>query len=170
MKRILSLITVFTLLFTACEGDPGPQGPPGFNGQDGLDGVNFVGQSFERTINFTSTNDYIVDIEIPLDIELLETDMVLVYRFLGQIDGFDVWKPLPETVYTDDGGEFQYNFEHNYDFVTIYLNAPATFDFNSLLDEDRLDQIFRIVVLPVDFVNSTDIDLNNYNDVVQYLQ
>ncbi len=167
MKRILSLITVFTLLFTACEGDPGPQGPPGLNGQDG---VNFVGQSFERTINFTSTNDYIVDIEIPLDIELLETDMVLVYRFLGQIDGFDVWKPLPETVYTDDGGEFQYNFEHNYDFVTIYLNAPSTFDFNSLLDEDRLDQIFRIVVLPVDFVNSTDIDLNNYNDVVQYLQ
>lgn len=167
MKRILSIITVFTLLLTACEGDPGPPGPPGQNGQNG---VNFVGQSFERNINFTSTNNYIVDLEIPLDIELLETDMVLVYRFLGQIDGFDVWKPLPETVYTDNGSEFQYNFEHNYDFVTIYLDAPSTFDFNSLLDEDRLDQIFRIVVLPVDFINSYDININNYDDVSQYVQ
>ncbi|MHA7844477.1 MAG: dihydrolipoamide dehydrogenase [Winogradskyella sp.] len=167
MKRILSFITVFALLLTACEGDPGPPGPPGQNGQNG---VNFVGQSFERNINFTSTNNYIVDLEIPLDIELLETDMVLVYRFLGQIDGFDVWKPLPETVYTDNGGEFQYNFEHNYDFVTIYLDAPSTFDFNSLLDEDRLDQIFRIVVLPVDFINSYDININNYDDVSQYVQ
>jgi len=164
MKHILSLITVFTLLFTACEGDPGPQGP------QGAQGTYIVGQSFERTVNFTSTNDYTVGLEIPLDIELFETDMVLVYRFLGQVDGFDVWKPLPETVYDENGGEFQYNFEHNYDIVTIYLDAPSTFDFDSLLDEDRLDQIFRIVILPVDFVNSTDLDLNNYNDVVQYVQ
>ncbi len=39
MKRILSLITVFTLLFTACEGDPGPQGPQGPPGQTGATGI-----------------------------------------------------------------------------------------------------------------------------------
>ncbi|MCB0398981.1 MAG: dihydrolipoamide dehydrogenase [Winogradskyella sp.] len=164
MRKITFLLFSLTFLLTACEGDPGPQGPPGQNG------VNFVGQSFERTINFTSTNDYTVGLEIPLDIELFETDMVLVYRFLGQVDGFDVWRPLPETVYTDDGGEFQYNFEHNYDFVTIYIDAPSTFNFDSLLDEDRLDQIFRIVILPVDFINSNNIDVDNFNDVVQYVQ
>ncbi|APY07358.1 hypothetical protein BWZ20_03155 [Winogradskyella sp. J14-2] len=167
MKHILSLITVFTLLFTACEGDPGPPGPPGLPGQNG---VNFVGQSFERTINFTSTNDYGVGLEIPLDIELLETDMVLVYRFLGQVDGFDVWRPLPETIYTSGGGEFQYNFEHNYDFVTIYLDAAPEFNFDLLLDEDRLDQTFRIVILPVDFINSNDINVNSFYDVAQYIQ
>jgi len=50
MKRILSFMTVFALLLTACEGDPGPPGPPGFDGQDG---VNIVGQAFEIVLDFT---------------------------------------------------------------------------------------------------------------------
>ncbi len=161
MKRILSFITLFTLLLTACEGD---QGPPGENG------VNFVGQSFEKTINFTSTNNYQQTLEVPLNIELLESDMVLVYRLVNQIDGYDVWKILPETVYIENGEEFQYNFEHNFDFVTIYIDAPSTFDFNSLLDSESLDQTFRVVILPVDFINSNNIDTTNYNDVIQYVQ
>lgn len=164
MKRILSFISVFALLLTACEG---PQGPPGFDGQNG---VVIVGQSFERTINFTSTNNYQESIEIPTDIDLLETDMVLVYRLVDQIDGFDVWKLLPEIVYAENGGEFQYSFEHNFDFVTIYIDAPTTFDFNSLSDDERLGQTFRIVVLPVDFVNSSNLDITNYDDVLQYVQ
>ena len=166
MKRILSFISVFALLLTACEGDPGPQGPPGFDGQDG---VNFVGQSFERTLNFTSTNNFQETVEVPLNIELLESDMVLVYRLVDVIDGFDVWKLLPETIYTNDGGEFQYNFEHNFDFVTIYIDAPSTFNFNSLLDGDRLNQTFRVVILPIDFINSTNLDINDYNAVMEFL-
>ena len=166
MKRILSFISVFALLLTACEGDPGPQGPPGFDGQDG---VNFVGQSFERTLNFTSTNNFQETVEVPLNIELLESDMVLVYRLVDVIDGFDVWKLLPETIYTNDGGEFQYNFEHNFDFVTIYIDAPSTFNFNSLLDGDRLNQTFRVVILPIDFIISTNLDINDYNAVMEFL-
>lgn len=165
MKRILSLITLFTLLFTACEGDPGPQGP------QGPQGTYIVGQSFERTVNFTNANGYLAEIEIPLDIDLLESDMVLVYRLVGvDNDGFDVWRPLPEIVYTANGDEFQYNFDHNFDFVDLYLYAPPSFDLGSVSELDRLEQIFRIVILPVDFVNSINIDINNYNDVVQYIQ
>ncbi len=167
MKRILTLISVFTLLFTACEG---PQGPPGFDGFDGQDGVNFVGQSFERVIDFSTDNDYQETLEIPIDIELLESDMVLVYRLVDVVDDFDVWKLLPETVFTDNGGFFQYDFEHNFDFVTIFIDAPSTFNFNDLLPSDTDGQTFRIVILPVDFINSINLNLNDFNSVMNYVK
>ncbi|WP_340155640.1 dihydrolipoamide dehydrogenase [uncultured Winogradskyella sp.] len=170
MKKLLSFITVFTLLLTSCTGEQGPPGFDGYDGQDGLDGVNFVGQSFERTIHFTSANNYQESIEIPIDVALEETDMVLVYHLRGQLDGFDIWKSLPETIYINSTEQFQYNFEHNYDFVTIFIESHPTFDFNLLLDDERFDQTFRIVVLPVDFVNSSNLDVNNYDDVMQYIQ
>ena len=169
MKRILSFITVFALLLTACTGDPGPPGFDGQNGQDGQDGVNIVGQSFERTIDFLAP-DYQESIEIPLDIDLLESDMVLVYHLKGQVDGYDVWKSLPETVYISAGEEFQYNFEHNFDFVTIYIESHPTFDYSLLLDDERINQTFRIVVLPVDFVNSSNVDINDYDAVMDLIQ
>ena len=151
----------------SCEG---PQGPQGFDGFDGQNGVNFVGQSFERTISFTTTNNYQESVEVPLDIELFESDMVLVYHLRGQIDGFDVWKALPETIYINATEEFQYNFEHNFDFITIFIESHPTFDFNLLTDNERINQTFRIVVLPVDFINSKNIDVNNYNDIKQYVK
>ncbi|WP_400079207.1 collagen-like protein [Winogradskyella sp. R77965] len=172
MKRILSFITVFTLLLTACEG---PQGPPGFDGFDGQDGqngqngVNFVGQSFESTIDFTAP-DYAVSIEVPLDIDLIESDMVLVYHLKDVVDEYDVWKPLPETVYVNSGEEFQYNFEHNFDFVTIFIESHPEFDFNQLFEDETLGQTFRIVILPVDFVNSSNLDINDFNAVMEVVQ
>lgn len=158
MKKIASFFLLATVLFLSCEG---PEGPPG---QDG-----FVGQSFERTLNLLPTNNFQQTVEIPLSIELFETDMVLVYRFLGQVDGYDVWKLLPETVYTNSG-EFQYGFEHNFDYVTIFMDFSSGFNFNDLFPSDNQNQIFRIVVLPVDFVNSSNIDINNYNQVMEFVQ
>ncbi|WP_407557578.1 dihydrolipoamide dehydrogenase [Winogradskyella sp. 4-2091] len=164
MRHILSIITVFALLLTSCTGE---QGPPGF---DGYDGVNITGQSFERTIDFTFNNSYQETVEIPLDIDLYESDMVLVYHLRGQVDGYDVWKALPETVYVNSTEEFQYDFEHNFDFVTIFIESHPTFDFNLLLDEERINQTFRIVVLPVDFVNSSNLDINDYDAVMEFVE
>lgn len=166
MKKITFILFSFVFLLTACEGDPGPQGPPGLPGEDGL---YLVGQSFERVMDFTSANNYQETVEIPLSIDLYESDMVLVYHLRGQIDGYDVWKLLPETIYTNSG-EFQYNFEHNFDFVTIFMDFSSTFNFIDLLSGDTLNQIFRIVVLPVDLVNSNNIDLTNYSEVMEFVQ
>ena len=160
MKKIASFFLFATVLFLSCEG---PEGPPG------QDGLYIVGQSFERTLNLLPTNNFQQTVEIPLSIELFETDMVLVYRFLGQVDGYDVWKLLPETVYTNSG-EFQYGFEHNFDYVTIFMDFSSGFNFNDLFPSDNQNQIFRIVVLPVDFVNSSNIDINNYNQVMEFVQ
>ena len=45
MKRTLSIITLFSILLTACVGDPGP---PGFDGLDGQDGGLIVADAFTR--------------------------------------------------------------------------------------------------------------------------
>ena len=161
MKRTFSVITLFSILLTACVGDPGPPGE---------DGVNIVGQSFEETIDLVAP-DYRADFEIPLNIVLNEDDMVLVYHLIRKDnDDFNIWRLLPDTVYTATGEEFQYNFEHNFDFVGIFIEAPSTFDFNSLLSGDTLGQTFRVVILPVDFINSSNLDLTNYNTVMEYVQ
>ena len=166
MKKITFLLLSLTFILTACEGDPGPPGP------QGPTGTYIVGQSFENDIpiNFTSTNGFLDTLEIPLDIELFESDMVLVYRLVDVVDGYDVWRLLPETVYTDDGSQFTYNYEHNYDLVTIYLDGAPSLDLSTLPDVYRIDQFFRVVVLPVDFASSNNIDINNYNEVMNYVE
>ena len=165
MKHILSLITVFTLLFTACEGDPGPQGPPGLNGQDG--GI-FVAQSFETTpLDFTTGNAFEQVISYPVDF-LVGDDMVLVYLLWNE-NPDPVWRLLPQTIYTDNGS-FQYNYQDEFTQLRLFMDAESSFDFNTLSDNDTLNQIFRVVALPSDLINSNDIDINNFNDVVQYLQ
>ncbi len=56
MKRILSLISVFALLLTACEG---PQGPPGFDGFDGQDGGLIVSSAFEIELDFIAEDNIV---------------------------------------------------------------------------------------------------------------
>jgi hypothetical protein len=161
MKRIFSFISVFALLLTACEGDPGT---PGFNGQNG---VNFVGQSFETDpLDFFAENGYEQVVDFPVNIEILEGDMILVYLLWSQNP--DTWRLLPQIIYTDNG-QFQYNFQDNFDNVSIFLDAPSNFDFNSLQPNDTLNQTFRIVVLPIAFINSSDLDVNNFNEVMKFI-
>lgn len=159
MKRLLSFILAI-FLFNSCTTEEIVQVQENF----------FVAQSFERTTDLVAPN-YEASFEIPLNIQLVESDMVLVYHLVGvDNEGFDIWRLMPDTVYTNDGQEFQYNFEHNFDFVTVFIEGPSTFDFNSLVPGDTLDQTFRIVVLPVDFFNSGIVDITNMNDVMQYVQ
>src|SRR5690606_9653576 len=97
MKKILALIFSVSLLFTSCEGDQGPPGPPG------LDGGLIVGQMFERTVDFTPGNDFRVLIDIPDQIEILKTDIVVIYTLVEINNGVDVWEPLPQTLFLDEG-------------------------------------------------------------------
>ncbi|MBT8245895.1 MAG: dihydrolipoamide dehydrogenase [Winogradskyella sp.] len=165
MKRTLTLISVLTLLLTACEG---PQGPPGFDGFDGQDGVNFVGQSFEvGPLNFTSSNGYENTVDFPENVFIGEDDMLLAYLLWDENP--DTWRLLPQTIYTSTG-EFQYNFQDNFDNVSIFLDAPASFDFSTLLPGDTENQFFRIVILPIDLINSENINVNDFNSVMNYVE
>jgi hypothetical protein len=160
MKNIL-LLLVIAAGFSACEGD---QGPPGF------DGVNIVAQSFETTVTFTAP-DYSVLVPYPNNIEVFPNDMTLVFILFDEVDGnngglVDVWRLLPQTLYTDFG-EFQYNYDFTNGDATLFLDGPASTNFDNLTTADLNNQTFRIVILPAELVATSVIDVTNYEAVMK---
>ncbi len=91
--------------------------------------------------------------------------MVLVYRLAGTVNGNDLWEFLPETYYFADGTrDFSYNFNFTRTYVDIYLNGN---DLVSVPSGNRLNQIFRIVVVPGSFASS--LKSTNYISVMSAL-
>jgi hypothetical protein len=156
MKRILSLISVFALLLTACEGDPGP---PGFDGLDGLDGEIIASSAFEIEIDFNTANNF--EFIEAYGFTVLPSDVTLVYILWDTINGQDVWRLMPQTVTFDDGS-LVYNFDFTQEDVRFFLDG--TTDFNTLDDVWTQGQVFRVVVIPAD--NIDGIDVSNINAVL----
>ena len=81
MKNILLFFALSTtILFTSCEGDPGPQGEPG---------INILGQVFEVNVDFqynSSTGLQESLVVIPTSVEIFESDVILVYRLEKIVD------------------------------------------------------------------------------------
>jgi hypothetical protein len=165
MKYITSLIAI-AFLFISCEG---PQGPPGFDGANGLNGGEVLAQSFEVTVDFVAP-DYENIIQFPNNRDIQADDMTLIYILWDEVPGnnggtVDVWRLLPQTVYTSFG-EFQYNYDATNGDARIFLDAPSSFDFNNLSAADLNNQTFRIVVLPVEHQNNPLLDITDYNSVM----
>jgi len=153
MKKF-SLLSILSLamIMASCEGPVGPPGPPGFDGLDGLDGINILGKVLEIEGTFTSFNEPLF-YEFPQDVEVFESDIVLVY-ILWEVaednngEFVDVWRLLPQTRLLDQG-ILQYNFDHTFFDVSIFLEG--NFDFATLGPEDTDNQIFRIAIMPAEF-------------------
>jgi hypothetical protein len=157
MKRILSLISVFALLLTACTGD---QGPPGFDGFDGLDGGLIVASAFEIEVDFTAANNF--EFVEPYGFDVLPSDVTLVYIEWETDNGAPIWRLLAQNEFFDDGSILTYNFDFTQDDVRLFLDG--TTDLNTLGDVWTQDQVFRVVVVPADNVDS--IDVSNINTVM----
>ncbi|WP_300435307.1 hypothetical protein [Christiangramia sp.] len=159
MKKILSLIVLTNLFFVSCssDGDQGPQGPPG------EDGVNIVGQAFEVTDVDFNAPDYSIFAEIPANIEVLPSDSVLVY-WLEDVDddGNDIWSLIPQTIYFDDG-QFQYTYNHTDFDVNIFLQGNI--DLATLGDRYAQDQVFKVVILPVDYAAEANLDISSFQNL-----
>ncbi len=161
MKRIYVLLAICTpLLFLSCEGDPGPPGPPG---------INILGNVFEVNIDFTQGNDYRQLVTFPNSIEVFESDVVLVYWLEdvvsdGQGGTLDVWSQLPQTIYLNGGGSFQYTFNHTFLDALIFLQGDV--DLSTLGNGFTNDQIFRIAIVPAEF-GSADLSMD---DLLRNLQ
>lgn len=157
MKRLLSLFTVFALLFTACEG---PEGPPGFDGLDGLDGLDgeiIASSAFEIEVDFNTANNF--EYIESYGFTVLPSDVTLVYILWDTINGLDVWRLTPQTVTFNDDSSLIYNFDFTQEDVRFFLDG--TTDFNTLDDVWTQDQIFRVVVVPADNIDGIDVsDIN----------
>lgn len=157
----LSLI-LLALVFVACEG---PMGPPG---EPGPAGDNFIGQAFEIVdANFNESNGYGQVFEFPANAEVFDTDIVLVYWLYPFDQGTDddVWQPLPASVFFEDGSEMQYAFDHTVFDVQLFLQGDL--DLSTVGDGYTQEQIFKVVILPVDYVEENKVNLNNMKEVMK---
>lgn len=171
MKRIYFLLSFVLIAFTSCsdDGEMGPPGPPGPQGPEGEPGVNIVGQTFEiEGIDFEYFPDfgtYSVIVGIPAEIEVLESDAILVYR-LEINDGLETWSLIPQNFFLEQG-TMQYVYNHTPDDVEIIIDG--NFDLSTLGAEFTQDQVFRFVVVPSDFATTSGVDVSNFEAVMSAL-
>jgi hypothetical protein len=167
MKKLIVLLISVTLL--SCEGPVGPPGPPGF---DGLDGVNILGSVFEANVTFTPGNGYSALVPFPNNIEVFESDVVMVYLLEEQVPDpsgpIDVWTPLPQSFFLDGGGQVVYNFNHTFLDVNLFLDGNV--NLNTLGPGFTNNQVFRIAIIPAEFAENFDGDLQNFSEVLQALK
>lgn len=150
MKKI-SLLLVLAFIVLSCTGDRGPMGPQGVQGETG---DFLIGTVFEVEGDFTAQNDYSFSFEFPPDeVEVFESDVVLVYLLEEVISDstgpIDVWTPLPNSFFFNDGSQLVYNFNHTFFDVNIFLDGNV--DFKTVPNDFLLDQVFRIAIIPADF-------------------
>lgn len=169
MKKLTSIIVAFTaLVFVSCEG---PVGPPGIPGEDGEDG--FIGTNFEFTNDFTSGNQY----ELVFNFEdngfvPYESDVILAYILWKNEDGIDYWRPLPQTTYFESGAILQYNFDFTADIANDRIIDMAVFlegdiDLSTVPDSYTLNQTFRVVVVPSDFLALKSVDISDLDAILK---
>ncbi len=154
-KYLLLFLPIFVL---SCEGPVGPPGPPGPPGP--------IGQAFEVVADFNSANNFSQLFTFPEDIVVFESDIVLVY-LLWEVDeetGYDVWQPLPVSIFFVDG-ELQYAFDHTVADVRIFLTGDI--NLTALGPTWTQDQIFRVVIMPVEYIQGNNINLKDMEAVME---
>nr|WP_321405570.1 hypothetical protein [uncultured Carboxylicivirga sp.] len=169
MRTLTFIIIALTLGLTACEGPMGPTGPEGLPGESGSD---FIGTTFEFTGNFTEGNDYqMVFNFLDNGFDPYESDVILAYILWKSADGLDYWRPLPQTEYFESGAILQYNYDFTADIpnnrivdMAVFLSGDVVF--STLPDEYTLNQTFRVVVVPSDFLNSANVNINNIESIL----
>jgi len=161
MKTIktLALLLASFFVITSCEG---PMGPPGIDGEDGNA---LIGSVFEIEGDFNQSNQYELFFDFPSKFEIYDTDVVMVYILWDVVNvngkNTDVWRPLPQTLVYDQG-ILQYNFDYTVNDVRVFLKT--TMAYSELKPSETQDQIFRIAVLPADFVSmKSKAELNDLN-------
>ena len=163
------LLIIAATILASCEGPVGPIGPPGVPGEDGY---NFVGTTFEFTGDFTPANDYQLVFNFSDNgFDPYESDVILAYILWTNEDGLDFWRPLPQTEYFDSGAILQYNFDFtgdipNDEIVDMSVFLGGDIDLPSLSTDYTMNQTFRVVVVPSDFMSMADVDANDLNSIL----
>jgi hypothetical protein len=177
MKKFSVVLgSLITLFFMSCTGTQGPQGFDGFDGLDGFDGrdgingadgVNILGQVLDIEGSFTFENDFAILYEFPQTVEVFESDIVLVYLLWDQTEdgngeAVDIWRLMPQTRILDQG-LLQYNFDHT--FLDVNLFLESNFDLTTLQSGDTDNQVFRIAILPANLTEGK-LDISSIHSIM----
>lgn len=163
MKKIITLFAFVSFLaISGCSSSDD-------NFQEDFDTISYV---FDVPgVSFTAGNEYSKSIGNPAN---FTSDVILVYRSSGtETNGNRIWKLLPETYYTEDRRlDFTYTFQFSADFIDIFMDG---FDLEEVNGSFRLNQTFRVVVVPASstgsasakFADKTKEDYSDYNAVIK---
>lgn len=165
--RILNTLFLFVVvLLASCEGTPGPPGVPGPQGPQGEDGINgILGQVIEAEVDFNKGNGYEYLVELPSDIEVYESDIIMAYILVAVDNDVDIWEPLPQTLFF--GNEILlYGYDHTMFDVRFFLDGTVNFESLDPFYTDGI--IFRIAIIPADYAKS--IDVNKMQTVITALK
>ncbi len=150
MKNILLFLALsMTIVFTSCEGDPGPPG---------LDGGLVFAKVFEKTVNFqVDANTGLPTAFIGFPIEVFEADVVFVYRLEKevQVNGqyYDAWSQLPQNFFFPNGDILQYIFNHT--LFDAEIQIDGNFDTSTLSGDGFItNQTFRVAIVPAEYAKS----------------
>lgn len=162
MKKIFYLFMITTaLVIGGCEGPEGPRGP------QGPAGGNVEAEVFELiNVDFSLNNNGEYTIFRNLTLNILDSDVVLIYRMAGTIDAqTPIWQLLPRTLFLNEG-ELDYDYDFSAEDFTIY--AGGTYNL-ALTPEYINDQVFRIVIIPGQFSDrpASVVDFSDYNAVIE---
>ena len=158
IQQLLMAILVFAISACTTEtiGPQGPQGPEGPAGEQGESAILFE----YSNVDFIAPN-YDVLLDYPSDFTGLESDVTLVYLLWEvDLDGLEIWRQLPQTIFTTNG-----LLNYNFDFTTVDFRLFLTTEFDpSLLEAvDTDDWIVRAVIVPGNFWGGrTSVDHSDY--------
>ena len=163
MKKLSTLLLFIALITVSCSDSI--EAPPS-------SGDDFIGTTFEFTGDFNQINNYQLFFNFEENgFVPYESDVILAYILWESDSGVDYWRPLPQTVYLSDGRMFNYNYDFAADItgnrildMSVYLEGLI--DFNSLPPAYTMNQTFRIVVVPSDFLEAVDVDVNNIESII----
>lgn len=178
-KTLLLLFCAIAIVSCSTEGPSGadgPQGPQGPQGPAGEPGSQTMAKIVDLEGDFTEENSFSFFLDFEEEgIEVFDTDIVLVYTKVGEngtVDGqpVEVWRQLPQTYYTADGEELQYNFDYTFFDCIVFLDGSMPYEEFSNLDPSWTEGlVFRIAVVPADFAADHSEDLDTFNSVMTQL-
>lgn len=150
LKLSLKFVVLFAFFFTSCgDGPTGPQGP------EGPPGPEILPISFEFNATMIQENGFEDIHEIPGQIDVFDSDMLLVYILEDYIeeDDLDIWRQLPLTEFNSQGTTV-INFDFSAVDLRVFMEANYPLGSNDGFEE----VLMRAVHIPADFLGKMKSD------------
>jgi hypothetical protein len=173
MKKTIALKFILLLMVFALAScsERGPIGPEGPRGPQGPPGPEILPITFEFNASMTANNGFEHFQDIPSQIDVFDSDVILVFVLEDYIpeDDLDVWRKLPVIEFNNRG-----TLLFDYDFTLIDIRLFLDASYNLGISDGLQDVLIRAVHIPSDFLakarsNDTIKDIKTYDELEAYL-
>lgn len=162
MKKLLFIASVLFVGFSSCTGPAGYDGLDGAPGPAGQDGGLVYASAIELYVDFTPANDFSHVEEYGFDV--YPADVPLVYiKWEEDDNGTFIWRPLNQTAYLD-AGILTYEYDFTQGDFSLFLGGNIA-DLSSLDGAYLNDQLFRVVVVPAEFLETARLKSKSYEAI-----